>query len=132
MTMWQKLSPEQYAVMINAYENGYLNGVITDYDARRRRELLGDPQASSNLDDDGMRRLIPRFARVVADMIERGWIEIREPHDGRWDSGEPMSPAKIRQTLKDERTWIIDTQNYEHRMVMLVPGDRWEHVGRKS
>lgn len=126
--MWDELTSEQYTVMINAYEEAYLNNVLDDYAARSRREQTNDPTASSDLDDEARRGLVPRFAQVVADMIDRDWIEIREPVTGRWDDAEPMSPEEIRQTLQDETAWLVDTENYSHRMVMLMTTDHWDRL----
>ncbi|MER7281115.1 hypothetical protein ABT369_42445 [Dactylosporangium sp. NPDC000244] len=125
--MWDQLTVEQYAVMRNAYDEAYLNNVMDEYGARLQRAKTGDPSRSSNLDDDAKRRLIPHFANVVADMIDRDWIEIREPVTGRWDDAEPMTPSQLHDALHDPASWVT-TLDGTHRMVMLMRTDEWDRL----
>lgn len=123
--MWDELTLEQYAVMVNAYEEAYLNNVMDEYSARLQRATTGDPRRPSSLDDDAKRRLIPHFADVVAEMIERNWIEIREPCTGRWDDAEPMTRSQLHDALHDPASWVT-TLGGTHRMVMLMRTDQWD------
>jgi hypothetical protein len=117
--LWDELSPEGCRVMINALEEAYLNGVIGDF--LGHAEQGGAVWMFSN-DPDAIRALIPRFAEVVLDMIERDLIEIREPFDGVWDHAPPMSGEDIREALADPDTWIW-TDGAAKRMVMLMTTD---------
>jgi hypothetical protein len=119
VTLWNDLSPEGYRVMINAIEEGYLNEVIGDFLGHAEH---GGAVWMSSIDPDAIRALIPRFATVVLDMIERDLIEIREPLDGVWDHAPPMTSEEIHEALADPDTWIW-TEGEAKRMVMLMTTD---------
>lgn len=72
--------------------------------------------------------MIPHFAGVVADLLARGWIDIREPRfgDGGWEAA-PMTEAQVAAALGDPDSWIsyVDRDN---RMVMLMTTDRWDDL----
>ena len=74
-----------------------------------------------------MRSLIPRFVEVVADLLAKGWIEIREPHNGVWSDGAPLTDTEIAATLADHKTWIWDIDG-DNRMVMVMKTDRWDQL----
>jgi hypothetical protein len=111
--------------MINAIEEGYLNGVISEYNLRVNGQRRGNALVAPPISEDDVRSLIPRFVDVVADLIAKRWIEIREPHSGRWDDTEPMTQAQIAAALTDPDTWIWDDDG-GRRMVMLMTTDRWD------
>jgi len=105
-------------VMINAVEEDYLNCVIADY--------LGNAEHRSvvwTFNTNEIRGLIPRFAAVVLDMIQRDLIEIRDTAGGDWDDAPPMSEAELREALADPGTWMW-TEGGAGRMVMLMTTDR--------
>jgi hypothetical protein len=79
VAVWDELTLEQYAVMVNAMEEAYLNNVMDEYGMRLRWAKTGNCRHPSDLTDEARRQLIPHFATVVADLIDRGWLEIREP-----------------------------------------------------
>jgi hypothetical protein len=120
VTLWNGLTPEERTVLINAIEEGYLNGVIGDF--LGHAEHGGAVWMFSN-DADAIRALIPRFTAAVLDMIKEGLIEIREPVDGVWDRASPMSETEVREALADPDTWIW-TAGEAKRMVMLMTTDR--------
>ncbi|BCB74470.1 hypothetical protein GCM10022251_73930 [Phytohabitans flavus] len=126
MTIWDELTLEQYAVMIAAIEEAYLVDVMDEYGMRLQWAKTGDRGRSSNLDDDAKRRLVPHFATVVADMVTRNWIEVREPNSGNGDDAEPMTPAQLHDALHDPTSWL-GTLDSTHRMVMLMRTDEWDH-----
>jgi hypothetical protein len=78
------------------------------------------------MSEQEIRSLIPQFAEVVADLIVRGWIEIREPWMP-WDEAPVMTTSEITQTLADPDTWIWDEQG-GRRMVGLMPTERWNSL----
>jgi hypothetical protein len=127
VTIWDELTLEQYAVMVCAYEEAYLNNVMDEYGMRLEWAKTGDCRRSSNLDDDAKRRLIPHFADVVADLIECNWVEIREPPTGRWDDAAPMSPGQVHDALHDSASWVT-TLDGSHRMVMLMRTEDWNRL----
>jgi hypothetical protein len=106
VSVWDELTPEQYAVMLNAIEEAYLNGVIYEYNLRVTGQRIGDALVASPISEDTVRSLIPRFAEVVADLLAKGWIEIREPHNGVWDDAASLTDAEIAATVADPKTWI--------------------------
>lgn len=125
VSVWDELTPEQYAVMINAIEEAYLNGVIYEYNLRVNGQRIGDALVAPPISEDSVRSMIPRFTEVVADLLAKGWIEIREPYNAVWDDAAPLTDAEIAATLADPKTWIWDT-NGDNRMVMLMTTDRWD------
>jgi hypothetical protein len=125
--LWDELTLEQYAVMISAYEEAYLNNVMDGYGARLQRAKTGDPGRSSNLDDEAKRRLIPHFAKVVGAMIDRDWIELREPSTGLWDDAEAMTPTQLDEALHDPASWV-KTLDGPDRMVMIMRTDTWDRL----
>jgi hypothetical protein len=131
VTTWDELTLEQYAVMVTAFEEAYLVNVMSEYGMRLQWAKTGDCTRSSNLDDDAMQRLIPHFAAVVADMIGRGWIEVREPWTGDWDDADPMTPAQQRDALHDPASWL-STLDGTHRMVMLMRTDEWDRLTQRA
>jgi hypothetical protein len=131
VTVWDELTLEQYAVMITAVEEAYLVNVMDEYAMRLQRAKTGDRTRSSNLDDDAKRRLIPRFAAVVADMIDRDWIEMREPWTGNGGDAEPMTPAQPHDALHDSASWL-GTLDGTHRMVMLMRTDEWDRLTQRT
>jgi hypothetical protein len=127
VSIWDELTPEQYAVMILAYEEAYLNGVIYEYNLRVTGQHIGDALVASPISEDGARSLIPRFTEDVADLLAKRWIEIREPHDGAWNDAAPLTDAEVAATLADPKSWIWDI-NGDNRMVMLMRTDRWHQL----
>ncbi|GAB3842848.1 hypothetical protein GCM10027610_054290 [Dactylosporangium cerinum] len=80
--MWDELTPEQCAVMTLATEETYLNGVIYCHNFLVHRVTTDGAAIAPPISEAAVRSLIPHFAQVVADLMERNWIEIREPYDG--------------------------------------------------
>jgi hypothetical protein len=116
--------------MINALEEAYLNGVAYDYNFQVHRVVTDGAVTAPPISEAEVRSLIPRFAQVVADLIERDWIEIREPHDGVWNNAAPMTAEQIAATLTDPDTWIWN-EDGGRRMVMLMTTDRWDALFTK-
>jgi hypothetical protein len=127
VSIWDELTPEQYAVMLNGIEEAYLNGVIYDYNVRVTGQRIGDALVASPISEDSVMSLIPRFTAVVVDLLAKGWIEIREPHNGVWNDAAPLTEPEIAAILADPKTWIWDT-NGDNRMVMLMTTDRWDQL----
>lgn len=125
MSVWDELTPEQYAVLIGAIEEVYLNAVIYEHNFQVHRVVTDGAVVAPPISEAEVRSLIPHFAQVVTDLIERDWIEIREPHDGVWDNGVPMTAEQVAATLADPDTWIWD-EDGGRRMVMLMTTDRWD------
>lgn len=130
MSVWDELTPEQYAVMIGAVEEAYLNDVIYEYNLRVNGVKDGNAVVAPPISEVTVRSLIPRFAGMVEGLINLGWVEIRESADGVWDHAAPITAEQIASTLVDPDTWIWD-EHGGRRMVMLLTTDRWDAlVGR--
>jgi hypothetical protein len=128
VTIWDQLSPEERVVLETALEEAHLNGVIGDF--------LGRPEHGGAVwrfseDEAAIRALIPRFAEVVADMIRRDLVEIREPWDGVGDHAPVMTEVEVRAALGDPGSWVW-TEGEAERMVMLMTTDHADRLlGRK-
>jgi hypothetical protein len=127
VSVWDELTPEQYAVMINAMEQAYLNGVIYEYNLRVNGQRIEHALIAPRFPDHEVRSLIPRFAEVVADLLANGWIEIREPYNGVWEEATSLTQTEIAAILADPRTWTWDVKG-DNRMVMLMTTDHWDQV----
>jgi hypothetical protein len=80
--VWDELTLEQCAVMTLAMEETYLNGVIYYHSLLVHRMATGDAATAPPMSEAAVRSLIPHFVQVVVNLMERDWLEIREPHDG--------------------------------------------------
>jgi hypothetical protein len=131
VTAWSQLTSEQQAVMVNAVEESLLIHVLDEWRARTLWAETGSTLTPSDLDDAAKRRLIPRFAPVVADLVTRGWIELNELRDGA--SGPvPLSGPGLQAVLVDSDSWV-GRSDLRHRLIELVTTDRWDqHVAETA
>lgn len=116
MSILGDMTAEERTVMITAVEESYLSGVIGDFLGHAERH--GAVWNFSG-DADAIRALIPRFARVVRDMIARDLVEIREPADDAWDNAPSLSMSEVDAVLSDQRTWLWSAEG-NNRMVMIM------------
>jgi len=126
VSVWDELTPEQYAVMINATEEAYLNCVIYDYNLRVNGTQDVDAVVAPPISEQEVRSLIPRFTAVVTDLLARGWIEVYTP-GGSWEDSEPMTPAQLTEVLGDPDSWITYPDR-DNQMVMVVTSDGWDRL----
>ncbi len=127
MRVWDELTPAQYAVMINAIEQAYLNGVIYEYNLRVNGQRIGHALIAPPISDDEVRPLIPRFAEAVVDLLAKGWIEIRERYNGVWNEATSLTQTEIAAILADPKAWTWDV-NGHNRMIMVMTTDRWDQL----
>lgn len=120
MSFWEELGPEEYWVMINTFEEAYLNGVISDFLGHSER--CGAVWIPST-DEEAIKELIPRFRQVVRDLIDRDLVEIREPCNAIWDDAPSLDDWEIDDVLADQGTWLR-AHGSVNRMVMLMPTPR--------
>jgi hypothetical protein len=129
VSAWDQLSPEQYAVMINAVDEAALVDVMDEYRARIRWAEAGSTLVGSDLTDDDKRALMPRFAAIVADMVSRGWIELA---DGLpTPDSRILNPAEIAEALRDSYTWIR-REDEAYRLVGVFVGEAWEELIKRD
>jgi len=124
MAIWDELTAEQYSVMVIALEATYLNNVIYYYNFHVNRGRPGHEVVAPAISSQTVRSLIPRFAEVTADLIERGWVELREPYSGVWEDVPPMIAEQIAEVLVDAKAWIWD-EDGDNRMVLIGSTDRF-------
>jgi hypothetical protein len=127
VSAWSQLTSEQQAVMVNAVEESFLIYVLDEWRARTLWAETGSTLTPSDLDDDAKRRLVPRFALVVADLVTRGWVQLSELRDGT--SGPvPLSGPGLRAVLDDFDSWV-QRPDLRHRLIELAATGRWDqHV----
>jgi hypothetical protein len=99
--------------------------VIYEYNTRVNGRRSDGGLVAPPISENQVRALIPHFAELVADLIAKGWIEVREAYDTTWDDTESMTEAQITDTLADPDAWIWDADG-GRRMVMIMPTDQWD------
>ncbi|MEV6965782.1 hypothetical protein AB0M47_11770 [Hamadaea sp. NPDC051192] len=122
MSLWGTLTAEQRAVMITAAEEASLVNVMDEWRARQRWAETGSTRTPSDLTDADKDRLIERFAAVVLDLVNIGWIAVEE-------HSTPLTDAELSAALDDSKSWISALDG-EHRMVMLITTDAWDEASR--
>ncbi|MER5336846.1 hypothetical protein [Micromonospora sp. NPDC002717] len=118
MSIWDDLTAEERVILTNAIEEAWLNGVIGDY--------LGHAEQDGTVwmfstDSDAIRPLIPRFAAIVKDMIDKDLIELipsARYHD--WPNIPHMTNAEIDAALANSKTWL---PSEEAGPIMLITTD---------
>jgi hypothetical protein len=121
MSPWDSLTPEQFAVMVVAYEEGYLVNVMDEWRARQHWAESGSARlVGAGLSDTDKERLIGHFAGVVADLLARMWIEVEEDE-------QPLSGDALWAALGDPKAWISDVDRGD-RMIMLLRGTAWDEL----
>src|SRR4051794_19350116 len=110
--------------MINTIEGAYLNGVISDFLGHSER--CGTVWIPST-DEEAIKRLIPRFRRVVRDLIDRDLVEIREPCNAIFDEAPELDDGEVDEVLADPGTWL-KAPGSVNRMVMLMPTARADRL----
>ena len=123
MEVWGELSPEEYAVMITASDEGRLIDVMDSWRARQRHAETGSTLTPSDLDDSAKSRLVERFRDVVLRLVGRGWLEVREPEV----AAEPLKDVALHEALSDPTSWIF-SYDYDHRMVWPTTTDAWDRL----
>ncbi len=109
--------------MITAVDEGRLIDVMDSWRARQRWAETGSTATPSDLTDSAKRNLVERFRDVVLGLIDRGWLEIREPED----APEPLKGARLQEALSDPASWIF-SYDYDHRMVWPTTTDAWDRL----
>jgi hypothetical protein len=110
------LTREEYVVMINTFEEAFLDGVIADY---LGTTSMGGAVHIFSSDVDAIRAEIPHFREVVLGLIDRGLIEIRDAPFFDWDAAPVMTREEILATLADPHTWFW-TEEGPNRSIMLM------------
>lgn len=126
MSIWDDLDLEQYAIMVIAKEEGYLNDVIGEYGMRLRWAKTGDVRLTSNLNEGAKRALIPKFSRAVAHLLLQGFIEVSGLEGLDQNDLLLMDEDAIVAALSDWRMWI--DAGGDACMVMIATTDRWDQI----
>lgn len=109
--------------MLAAVDEGYLIHVMNAWRAPQVWAETGSTRNGSDLDDDARRGLVEKFAHVVAGLVERGWLELREPED----APEPLTGDALHEALSDPASWIY-SYDLDHRMVSLMTSGTWDRL----
>ena len=126
---WDRLTPEQYAVVLTAHEEGMLIHVLDGWRARQRWFETGTTLTPSDLTDDDKRALIPRFLPIVSGLKADGWIVLREHRSSA--EATPLAGGDLLETLGDPASWIWDI-DMNFRAIHLDTTGEWESVDRIS
>jgi len=126
VTAWSQLTLDQQAVMVNAVEEGFLIDVLDEWRARILWAETGSTLTGSDLDDSAKRQLIPRFARVVAELVGCRWIELNQLRDGAPELVLLSGPV-LQAVLDDPDSWVRRS-DLRHRLIGLVTTDRWDQL----
>jgi hypothetical protein len=139
---WSIRTPEEYAVMWTARDEGMLISVLDRWRARIVWAEAGTTTVGSDLTDDLKRDLVPVFAPIVADLVDRGMIEVVEYEyvgdDGRRlllgaeiqhleVEGRPvvLVGESLRVALRDPACWIW-RMDMRFRALHLTTTDAFE------
>jgi hypothetical protein len=69
--------------------------------------------------------MIPRFARVLTEMIARGWIDLWWGLP--WPQGSTVPADQTAAVLNDSASWI-DRPDGDWRIIGMTTTDRWDHL----
>ncbi len=113
-------------VLTNALEEAWLNQVIGDF--LGHREPGGIWRFSDDV--DAIRPLIPRFAVVVKDMVQRELVElVFTAHYQDWPNTPSLTMAEVDTALADLDTWMPPDGAGP---IMLISGDETDRLmGRR-
>jgi hypothetical protein len=125
---WSTLTPEEYAVMITAQEEGQLIHVLDAWRARTRWAETGTTSTPSDLTDDMKRELFPIFEPIVADLVDRGLLMVKEYMEDQ-DRFEVHAGERLRVALRDPACWIW-RMDMCFRFLKLTTTDAWERSTR--
>jgi hypothetical protein len=106
--------------MITAADEGCLIHVMDSWRARQRWAETRSTRTPSDLDDTAKKGLAARFRDVVIGLVDRGWLELREPEE----AAGPLEGAELHDALSDSASWVFSYE-YDHRMVWLMTTDAW-------
>src|SRR2546421_10468715 len=101
MTYPEDFTLEQQAILIVAEEEGFVVNIIGEYGARLAWAETGNTRTPSKLSEEAKRHLIPRFKRIVVDLVRKGAIEVCEPVNGGWTNARSLSSEEVEAALDD-------------------------------
>jgi hypothetical protein len=125
---WDLLTPMQYALLLRAHDEGFLFQVMSDWRARQRWFETGSTMTPSDLTDDDKRELIPQFAEIVSDAVDRRLIELHEYEDEA--KGEPagsLGGVDLQAVLADPASWIWRA-DLDFRLIHIDTTDLWDNA----
>jgi hypothetical protein len=110
--------------MITAVEEGHLTSVLDAWRAPIRWAETGTSATPSDLDDQAKRDLIPRFAPIVRELVDNGYITIAEYF---LDNPTPtvLSGEQLDAALADPASWIWNI-DLNFRVLELLTTDSWD------
>lgn len=112
--------------MITAVEEANTIHVMDEWRARQRWAETRSNLTPSDLDVTAKGALVERFRDVVLRLVDRGWLELREPED----AAESLEGLHLHEVLSDPASWIF-SYDYDHRMVWLTTTATWDRLAGK-
>jgi hypothetical protein len=116
--------------MITAHEEGQLIHVLDAWRARIRWAETGTTLTPSDLTDDMKRELLPTFAPIVAYLVGRGVLMVKEYVEDQ-DRFEVLAGERLRVALRDPACWIW-RMDMCFRFLKLTTTDAWERSTRAA
>jgi hypothetical protein len=124
MGAWPALTEEQFAVIITAYDEAAMMHIMDEFRARQRWAETGATTTPSDLDIDAKRAMIPRFARILADMVARGWVDLFRGHPAKGSA--PLTADEVAAVIDEPTSWISELDDRE--FIGLTTGDEWDRL----
>ncbi|MEU7821655.1 hypothetical protein [Catellatospora sp. NPDC049133] len=124
MGTWPALTEEQYAVIVTAYEEAAIGHILDEFRARQRWAETGTTTTPSDLDLDAKRALVPHFARVLADMVSRGWVDLFRGYPTK--GSVELTAAEVAAVVNEPTSWISELDDWE--VIGLATGDEWDRL----
>lgn len=122
--VWPALTGEQYAVIMTAYDEGAIAHIMDEFRARQRRAETGNARTPSDLDVDANRAMIPHFARVLCDMVARGWVELFRGYPTT--GSVKLIAGEVAAVIDEPTSWISELDDWE--IIGLCTGDEWDRL----
>src|SRR5258708_5294869 len=108
---WPALTDEQYAVIVTAYDEAATAHIMDEFRARQRWAEPGSTETPSDLDIDAKRAMIPHFARILTDMVARGWVDLFRGYPTK--GSVPLTTDGSAAVIDDPTTWIFELDDWK-------------------
>jgi hypothetical protein len=68
--------------------------------------------------------MIPRFARILTDMIDRGWVDLFRGYPTK--GSVPLAADEVAAVIDEPTSWIYELDDWE--VIGLCTGDEWDRL----
>lgn len=121
---WPALTDEQYAVIATACDEAAMAHILDEFRARQRWAETGSTLTPSDLDIDAKRAMVPHFARILSDMVARGWVDLFQGYPTK--GGVPLAADERAGVIDAPTSWIYELDDWE--VIGLCIGDEWARL----